>query len=222
MQELVQMPLVRVVKLGGSLFELSDLRQRFHTWLSAQPPAVNLVIAGGGELVEAVRRIDGVHSLNAALAHWMCVDLMGISAKMVSEILQVQTLIAEPTEFAKFLELHRSNVKLAASGVAILHPTAYYARQSAVATDTLPESWSCTSDSIAAWLANHIKATELVLLKSTACDTAPWIIGASSLVTPEQLQELSQRGVVDDDFPHFARNLTTIRLVNLRDPSFCS
>ena len=55
MQPVVPQPLLRVIKLGGSLLTLPDLRTRFEEWLKAQPLALNLLICGGGELVEAVR-----------------------------------------------------------------------------------------------------------------------------------------------------------------------
>ncbi len=79
--------MTRVVKLGGSLLEWSDLRAAFFKWLDNQPPAVNLIVTGGGETVEAVRRLDKVHTLDPSSVHWHCIDLMMTTGRIASQIL---------------------------------------------------------------------------------------------------------------------------------------
>ncbi|MEZ6114792.1 MAG: hypothetical protein R3C99_27825 [Pirellulaceae bacterium] len=37
---------IRVIKVGGSLFDLPDLRQRVAEWRSRQPTALDVLIAG--------------------------------------------------------------------------------------------------------------------------------------------------------------------------------
>ncbi len=207
---------VRVIKLGGSLLELPELRRRFDAWFAAQPPAVNLMIVGGGELVEAVRRVDQQHSLDAALVHWVCIDLMGTTAEIAAGILGNDRLIGTRQELEGFLRRSGSEELDSHPSVAILQPSAYINRQE-VAQDgcELPEDWSCTSDSIAAWLAMKVNASELVLLKSTSVD------GRSlHAVSGDQLDSLSQQGLFDAAFPRFARDLASVRVVNLREVSF--
>jgi hypothetical protein len=66
----------------------------------------------------------------------------------------------------------------------------------------LPQDWSVTSDSIAAWFAAQYSASELVLLKS--CD-----------VCGRTAQALARAGVVDGHFPKIAQDVV-LRWVNLR------
>ncbi len=47
---------LRVIKLGGSLLTLPDWHERFLHWLAKEPPATNLLVIGGGELVDCLRR----------------------------------------------------------------------------------------------------------------------------------------------------------------------
>ena len=55
----------RVIKLGGSLLEDPHLRSRFAIWLARQIPANNVVVVGGGGLVDALRAIDRAQQLVA-------------------------------------------------------------------------------------------------------------------------------------------------------------
>ncbi len=67
--------------------------------------------------------------------------------------------------------------------------------------------WHVTSDSIAARLAQHMGAEQLVLLKS-------------SLPQSRTLRGASEEGLVDQYFSTAAAGLPTVRVVNLRDRSW--
>ncbi len=47
---------VRVIKVGGSLFDWEGLRTKLAAWLAAQSDCQNVLIAGGGKLADAIRR----------------------------------------------------------------------------------------------------------------------------------------------------------------------
>ncbi len=71
----------------------------------------------------------------------------------------------------------------------------------------LPASWAVTSDSIAARIATHVKASRLILLKST------------SIRRDATRHEAARIGLVDPFFPEAARALHRVEYLNLRDPT---
>lgn len=184
----------RVVKVGGSLLDLADLRPRLAAWLAEQPPADTILLAGGGQLAEAVRQLDRLHSLGERDAHWLCIDAMTITARALRAMLPGSIWLDERGQWPP---------------AAADSPRQFVADTGALlrccpSDRELPQSWSVTSDSIAAWLAAAWGAQELVLLKSCP---AP----GRSLV------ELAGAGYVDPYFPRAAAGLPTVRLVNFRD-----
>ena len=184
----------RVIKLGGSLLDWPELAQNFRRWLAAQSDAVNILIVGGGTIVDAVRRLDIQHRLTAEAAHWLSIRGMGLTAKFVGE------LLAEATCVHGLDELQFS----AGAGLQILE-VEQFLRADQASADALPCGWEVTSDSIAARLATILMARELVLLKSTLA------------AAPSTREELAQSGLVDAYFAHASRTLA-VRIVNLRDP----
>lgn len=184
---------LRIVKLGGSLLdgqthnhsEGTDWRFVLHTglqrWLGEQPPIPSILIVGGGWRVEALRRNT---EMVAPMAHWEAIRCMETNA----------------TDFAR-----RHRLPLVHDLDAVTEstePLVVLGRiEPILRASTLPQSWSVTSDSIAAWIAGRLGADELVLLKS--CD-ANGSIG-----------ELAQAGIVDDYFPKLSMR-TPYCIVNLR------
>jgi aspartokinase-like uncharacterized kinase len=188
------------VKVGGSLFDLPDLRERLEAWRKRQPPATNLFIAGGGNFAEALRELDRLHHLGERDVHWLSIEAMSITAKFLRSLLHVGLLRScdeiqdaahdtRPTEW-------------------VLDPLMFYDEEEPCLPGTkLPTSASVTSDSIAARLAEVTHADELVLLKSRLPDSA-------SIATE------SSAGYVDEFFPSIASTLKRVRCVNLRDDDF--
>lgn len=180
----------RLIKVGGSLLGWNGLAAATESWLGRQTPAVNIFVAGGGELADVIRRADAVHHLGEEAAHWLCVDALSISAQLLGELLSLPVVtrrqelpdefpsacVFDPAPFMHDLE-HRQ------------FPT------------PLPHVWSVTSDSIAARIGDHLAASEFVLLKSC-------LPGAGAA------------DYVDDFFSVAAANLPSIRCVNFRSPDF--
>ena len=88
----------------------------------------------------------------------------------------------------------------------ILAPRRLLIDDERTAADPLPRTWENTTDSIAARIAEILRADRLVLLKST---------GAPPGLTTQGAAEL---GVVDRVFPRAARAIPEVVLVNLREP----
>jgi 5-(aminomethyl)-3-furanmethanol phosphate kinase len=199
---------LRIVKLGGSLLDLPGVADRLRLWLAGEPPAATLLIVGGGQLADAIRRAQQVHGWDDAASHRLCLDIMGVTAALACELLPEASLVRRPDEIDR-----------TAPGLPIIDVRAFL-----IAADPLPESWQVTSDSIAAHLAVLLEADELVLLKSTLPESELPSINASP-------RALAARGIVDEYFPHavkpfldaadcHAGGRDRVRLVNLRHSRF--
>jgi len=191
---------LRVVKLGGSLFDLPELRERLRAWLALQSPAGTVLVVGGGALANAIRRADRLHGLSAESAHWLCIRAMSLNARLAAELLRDAALAADTASIRR----------LCAEGrFAILDPWPFLHEEEPRLSDSpLPCSWEVTSDSIAARLASILSAIELVLLKS-------------ALPNPgTDLHSAALSGYVDPFFPRAAAGLQIIRCVDLRSDGF--
>ncbi len=192
---------VRVVKVGGSLLRHQPEAQAKETaaqelpaalarWLAQQPPADNVLIAGGGEFADVIRRADAAHGLGDEAAHWLCVDALSVTARLLGALMHasVATQIESLASIAPY--------------TCVLDPAPFLrTAEPLLISAPLPHTWSVTSDSIAARIAQHLAASELVLLKS--CLPAKGVAG-----------------YVDEYFPIAAANLARVRCVNLRDRDF--
>jgi aspartokinase-like uncharacterized kinase len=186
----------RVVKLGGSLLTMSDLAERFQAWLAAQPSAETLLIAGGGELADAVRETNRLRPLSDSVAHWLCIRAMQLQTEILAAALPESEIVGS------IAELRDSSPK---PRLAIVDPWRFvHDEDPRLSRAPLPESWDVTSDSIAARLAQLTAARELVLLKSASAPSA-------------DLQQLVAAGYVDRFFPRARIEVRQVRLVNLRD-----
>lgn len=188
--------LVRVVKLGGSLLNLPDWAARFRRWLAEQPPAVNILIVGGGRLADAIRDRDREVGLDPSTAHWLAIDAMSSNMAAVRR----QLPEALPVDRCEDLQAAFAERRLVAFG-----PRDFLRRiEPQAGGSRLPHSWDATSDSIAARLADVLGAGELVLLKS-----APPPPQAATL------QQIADAGYVDRGFPVFASGIALVRFDDL-------
>jgi aspartokinase-like uncharacterized kinase len=187
---------LRVVKLGGSLLLCRDLARRWRCWLDQQPAAANLLVVGGGQVVNAVRAADEAHRLPALAAHALAIESMSVTARLAALLLEDVELLAEPDAVAAWMRSPRAP---AIFDLGSLWRTEPWRETFA----PIEPSWDATSDSLAAALARCVGAAELALLKSA--DAPP---GAT-------LAALAAAGYVDRYFPQAAAGLA-VRWVNLR------
>lgn len=160
------MPTPVVVKVGGSLFDLPDLRDRLRRWLTTIGRPRVVLVPGGGAAAEAVRTLDRAHALGDATAHWLALRAMALNARFLARILDAD--IAYHVKHCRTIWGKRR--------VAVLD--AYeFVRADERDPGRLPPTWAVTSDSVAARFAVVSGASELVLLKSVAPpdgDIAAW------------------------------------------------
>jgi 5-(aminomethyl)-3-furanmethanol phosphate kinase len=166
------------VKLGGSLARSHSLA-RWVEALAVHGAGRVVIVPGGGAFADAVRRVDRRWRLPAPVAHRMALLAMEQYGCLLAAL--HPTLRSGETETGL-------RAVLRAGGVAVWSP----ARMAARSVD-IEQSWEGTSDSLAAWLAARLGASDLVLVKSVAPPA-----GAVAVA------ELERRGIVDPRFAHYA------------------
>ena len=189
----------RVVKVGGSLLDRVDLSDALTRWIDQQSPAETLVVVGGGSLVNAIREMDSIRPGNPVDVHWLCVELLDVTYRMMATWLEWPTVStsAQLTEqmakgFARDLP-------------ALVAVSAFYSRdrQDDDLGPALPLNWQTTTDAISALLALRVGAGELVILKS--CEIDP----------KQSLEQLAAAGIIDETLPTIANQIPSIRIERL-------
>lgn len=182
-----------VAKVGGSLYDLPDLRDRLRSWLANAGDCRVLLIPGGGAAANVVRQLDTTHRLGAESAHWLALRMLAVNAEFLSTLLDAR-VVDSPDEAAEHL-------------VSILDAHAFCQADES-RPGAMAHSWDVTSDSIAARVAAIANAS-LVLLKSAELpESASWF-------------DAAQSGLVDANFAAItARYGIDVTWINLRRPGF--
>ena len=190
---------ITVVKVGGSLYDLPDLGVRLSRWLVENSASNRVVLVpGGGSVVDAICHLDRCHGLGEETSHWLALRALTVNAHFLAALLPQSSVHGDG------VELHRAwnNNQLP-----ILDAHEFALRDEA-RPGRLPHCWTVTSDALAARVAVVLRASRLVLLKSTTI--------------PEDMDwtETARRGEVDDVLPEILREEPElhVRTVNLRRP----
>jgi 5-(aminomethyl)-3-furanmethanol phosphate kinase len=171
-----------VVKVGGGLAgEAGDGALRALCTQIAEAGARHplLVVPGGGEFADAVRAHDGRFGLRPRTAHWMAILAMDQFGLALGDLIP-----------GAVCRLDLGPVR--AGAVSVLLPAALLRER-----NPLPESWSVTSDSIAAWVAGAAGAGRLVLVKPVAGLYETWPPAGEPIarLTVDELAALRPEGV---------------------------
>lgn len=189
----------RVIKFGGSLLTAPGIDALWKSWIATQPPAQNVIVAGAGALADAIRRIDDTHRLEEELTHWLCVDVLSLSARLTKRLLPDTTLVTRWDELTERVVVNTRPCQI------VFDPSDFLRKaEPTLPGEKLPIGWMVTSDSIAARVAQALEADELVLLKS-----AP-------VPVPPSRRQAAKIGLVDTHFPIASDPIATVRVVNLR------
>ena len=187
-------PPTAVFKLGGSLLGLPDLAARLANLLGDFSRPRPLVVCGGGQAVEALRRWDRVHNLGEETCHWLALRTLSVTARVLERILPEGSVVDTPSDLESVWSAGR---------VPIYDVYHFIVDIDEESLSPLPRRWRVTSDSIAARVADHLRAPELVLLKS--------------VTIPERMSmtQAANEGFVDAHFPTAAKDLERVVAVNL-------
>jgi CheY-like chemotaxis protein len=179
---------VIVVKVGGSLYNHPGLGPGLRAYLAELAPEPVLLVPGGGDFGDAVRKLDSVHQLGEEAAHRLALKSLAAPAAFLSELLSRPLPPAPSPAGGGGATLPLPPRGRGPGGGVSFHvlDADDFCRQDG----ELPHSWAVTTDSIAARAAVVYRAARLVLLKSIDIPPGnPW-------------PEAAERGWVDPYFPH--------------------
>ncbi|MDE2577391.1 MAG: uridylate kinase [Hyphomicrobiales bacterium] len=165
-----------VAKIGGSL--AGD--PRLAGWLEAlaQWPGALAIVPGGGPFAQTVRHAQSRIGFNDLAAHRMALLAMAQFGIVLAALRPSPVICDRPEAFAQAFAQKR---------IALWNPESM-----AMAASDVPASWEATSDSLAAWLAQRLHASHLLLVKSL------------DPPSPASTAALAQRGLVDTLFAEFS------------------
>jgi aspartokinase-like uncharacterized kinase len=178
-----------VVKVGGSLFNLPDLASRLRAWLDREVSGPALLVPGGGQAVEALRRLDRAHRLGQEACHWLALRLVTVNAHLLAALLDEAEVSGDLASWT--------------DGCLRILDAYAFARDDEGRPGALPHQWEVSSDSVAARAAVVFEARQLWLLKSTNPPAGGW-------------EAAAREGLVDAHFSRVIPPNLAVRLVNLR------
>ena len=141
-----------VFKVGGSLLAYPELlASTLAAIVEASMHAPVAIVPGGGTFADAVRDTDHRLHLAEDTAHWMAVLAMDQYAHLLAGMRTELTLVASERDV---------ELAIASGRIPVVAPYRWLRD-----ADPLPHTWNVTSDSISAWVASTLGATQLVLVK---------------------------------------------------------
>jgi aspartokinase-like uncharacterized kinase len=183
-----------IVKVGGSLFDMPNLRDKLRAWLAQFGDNPVLLVPGGGSAADAIRFLDQTHQLGEEASHWLAIQAMSLNAHFLHALLPDTRLVSALSDLAS-----------TARGWFVLDALPFF-RADEARSDHLPHGWNVTSDSLAVCVATILQAGELILLKSVDWSGNDWV-------------DASCNGIVDPYFPEAMRQThpsLRVRIVNAR------
>ena len=189
--------MLTVVKVGGGLAREAGegaLRALCRTIGDASARHSLLLVPGGGEFADAVRKQDALFALRDATAHRMAILAMEQFGWLLSDLIPGAV---------RCTDLAAARAAAARRGAPVLLPAA------SLAEDPLPASWAVTSDSIAAWVAGAVHAPRLVLVKPVGGLYRDWPADGEPLarLSVSELAELRAAGLAAGVDPHLPEAL---------------
>jgi aspartokinase-like uncharacterized kinase len=132
-----------VVKVGGSLFP-----EKAINLVNAIKGTNSLVITGGGEFANLIRKYDNKIGFSNDITHFTAIDCMSITSKLLNDKLDFTEIIYNLDDINKIL----SDGK-----IPILITSKILKEQ-----DVLEHSWRLSSDSISAYISHILKSKLLI------------------------------------------------------------
>jgi aspartokinase-like uncharacterized kinase len=162
-----------VVKLGGS-YAFSPV---LGDWLEmvARNAGHVVLVPGGGPFADAVREAQPKMGFDEAAAHHMALLAMEQYGRALVSLDETLVLAASVGEIRRLISAQK---------IPVWAPT-----RMVLAQPGIPPSWDVTSDSLAAWLAQRLRAQRLLLIKH---------LDPSG--DPVRAEDLVRQGIIDRAF----------------------
>ena len=191
---------LHVIKIGGSLLTNTLDRsaiQNAEQWLVQQSDSINVVIVGGGHAVDRLRHWQRKFNLTQMQAHLNAVQVMSLNTSRLARSNCISSVISNWNILTDFV--HSEDAK----PTTIMFNCLSFVRdvEPTLVGTTLSPDWSCTSDSIAARIAQLLGADKLTLLKSSTAGSS-------------DLQTLQYANYVDHSFPQIAADIKSVTFVD--------
>lgn len=166
-----------VIKLGGSLLQDGARLSQWLDAIAANGAGRIVIVPGGGHYADAVRARQVNEGLADADAHRQAIEAMRQTA---SDLLALSSGVLKPAD-----SIAQVDSLLKTGGVPVAVP-----REAWLVAADIRASWDWTSDSLALWLGQGIRAEKLLLVKSVTPDRDSLTAAAAR-----------QGGLVDAAFP---------------------
>ena len=184
-----------VVKIGGSLLGSPELERWLEIFVKFSDGKI-IIVPGGGVFADAVRKAQKISNMSDEAAHKLALLAMDQFGHLLHSLNPKLATASTELEIDERTWQHRAIVWLPSHMV--------------LGDDDIPKNWDVTSDSIAAWLAEKLDATHLILLKSDKPDESKL-----------SLKVITHNGLVDFEFQNFVRDKAfSTWLVNKSDFEF--
>jgi 5-(aminomethyl)-3-furanmethanol phosphate kinase len=178
-----------VVKLGGSLSRSNALIKSLNSIKQNYADQSVVIVPGGGAFADQVRLAQQRWQFDDNTAHRMAILAMQQMALLIKGLMDDFSIANSVIDIPK--QLQRQKIVVWSPDIVELDNAAIRA------------SWDITSDSLAAWLAEAISASKLILVKSAIIDENM------------SLCQLAKQAVVDKGFCDFVRRATfKIQVIN--------
>jgi 5-(aminomethyl)-3-furanmethanol phosphate kinase len=185
------MSLDAILKVGGSLSRGTRLRALCRGIGILGNDHSLIVVPGGGDFAEQVRKADRQYQLSDSTAHFMALLAMDQYGYLLSHLIEGSRVTADISVACESAE---------SGSVAILLPSTLIFGE-----DPLPHSWQVTSDTIAAWISSQTCSKRLILLKDV-----DGLLASGQLIREMTVDQLKQHtGGVDE---YLSKFLESVRL----------
>ena len=167
-----------VIKLGGSLLGSPELKHWLEILVKFSDGKI-IIVPGGGIFADAVREAQQLSNVSDAVAHQLALKAMDQFGLLLAGMNPNLVTASSELEIAERGWQHRCIVWLPSKML--------------LADDNIPQNWQVTSDSLSAWLAAKVGATQLVLIKSKS-------LADYSQSAPIPIQKMMADDLVDPQF----------------------